>query len=110
MLLDARCSLRFTKLEKRSPVMAKVEITVPTFHPGPINTPQMDVANMDTTRPRMVLEGPNKGWPSTNRAPPSSGRANAPPKSFLATTAVPLATTSRISSCSNNELCITAPN
>ena len=27
MLLEARCSLRFTKLEKRSPAMAKVAIT-----------------------------------------------------------------------------------
>jgi hypothetical protein len=30
------------------------------------------------------------------------------PRSFLAPTAVPLATTSRISSCSNKEPCITA--
>jgi hypothetical protein len=37
----------------------------------------MDVANTDTTMPRMVFEGPNMGWPSTKRAPPSSGRANA---------------------------------
>jgi hypothetical protein len=33
------------------------------------------------------MEGPNMGWPSTKRAPPSSGRANAAPRSFLAPTA-----------------------
>ena len=109
MLLEGRCSLRFTKLEKRSPAMAKVATRVPTSHPSPISTAQMDVANTDTTMPRMVFEGPNMGWPSTKRAPPSSGRANAAPRSFLAPTAVPLATTSRISSCSNKEPCITAP-
>ena len=109
MLLEARCSLRFTKLEKRSPAMAKVATRAPTSHPSPISAAQMDVANTDTTMPRMVFEGPNMGWPSTKRASPSSGRANVTPRSFLATTAVPLATTSRISSCSNKEACITAP-
>ena len=82
MLLEARCSLRFTKLEKRSPAMAKVAIRVPTSHQSPISAAQMDVANTDTTMPRMVFEGPNIGWPSTKRAPPSSGRANATPRSF----------------------------
>ena len=106
MLLEARCSLRFTKLEKRSPAMAKVAIRVPTSHPRPISAAQMDVANKDTTTPRMVFDGPNMGSPSTKRAPPSSGRPNATPRIFLATTAAPLATTSRISSCSNNEPCI----
>jgi hypothetical protein len=54
MLLEARCSLRFTKLEKRSPAMAKVATRVPTSHPSPISAAQMDVANTDTTMPRMV--------------------------------------------------------
>ena len=106
MLLEARRSLRFTKLEKRSPTMAKVATKVPTFHPRPISTAQMEVANTDTTTPRIVFEGPKMGSPSTKTAPPSSGRPNAGPRSFLATTAVPLATTSRISNCSNNEPCI----
>ena len=44
MLLEARCSLRFTKLEKRSPAMAKVAIRIPTSHPRPINAAQMDAA------------------------------------------------------------------
>ena len=70
MLLEARCSLRFTKLEKRSPAMAKVEIRVPTCHPRPISAAQMDVANMDTKTPRMVFAGPNMGCPSTKSAPP----------------------------------------
>ena len=106
MLLEARRSLRFTKLEKRSPTMAKVATRVPIFHPRPNNTAQIEVANKDTTTPRIVFEGPKMGSPSTKRAPPSSGRPNAGPRSFLATTAVPLATTSRISNCSNNEPCI----
>jgi len=42
MLLEARCRLRFTKLEKRSPAMAKVEIRVPTSHPRPISAAQME--------------------------------------------------------------------
>src|SRR6476620_3372942 len=109
MLLEGRCSLRFTKLEKRSPAMAKVATRVPTSHPSPISAAQMDVANTDTTMPRMVFDGPKMGSPSKKRAPPSSGRPNAVPSSFLATTAVPLATTSRISSCSNNEPCINGP-
>ena len=109
MLLEGRCSLRFAKLEKRSPAMAKIATRVPTFHPSPISAAQMDVANTDTTMPRMVLEGPNIGWPSTKSAPPSSGRANATPRSFLARTGVPLATTSKISSCSNKEPCTTVP-
>src|SRR6478752_2953037 len=109
MLLEARRSLRLTKLEKRSPTMAKVATRVPTFHPRPISTAQMDVPNRDTTTPRIVFEGPKMGSPSTKTAPPSSGRPNAVPSSFLATTAVPLATTSRISSCSNNEPCINGP-
>ena len=108
MLLEARRSLRFTKLEKRSPAMAKVAIKAPASPPRPISAAQMDVADTDTTIPRMVFEGPNMGCPSTKRAPPSSGRANATPRSFLATTAIPLATTSKISSCSNKEPCITA--
>jgi hypothetical protein len=74
MLLEARCSLRFTKLEKRSPAMAKVEIRVPTSHPRPISAAQMDVANTDTKTPRMVFDGPNMGCPSTKSAPPLSGR------------------------------------
>ena len=98
MLLEARCSLRFTKLEKRSPAMAKVAIRAPASHPSPINAAQMDVAKTETTMPRMVFEGPNIGWPSTKSPPPSSGRANATPRSFLATTVVPLATASKISS------------
>ena len=89
--------------------MAKVATRIPTLHPSPINAAQMDVAKTDSTMPRMVFEGPNKGWPSTKRAPPSSGRANATPRSFLAATAVPLATTSRISNCSNREPCIIRP-
>ena len=109
MLLEARCSLRFTKLEKRSPAMAKVATRVPIPHPRPINSAQMEVAKTDSTMPRMVFEGPNMGWPSTKRAPPSSGRAKATPRSFLAATAVPLATTSRISNCSSKEPCITRP-
>ena len=43
MLLDAKCSLRFTKLEKRSPAMAKAAIRVPIFHPRSISDAQMDV-------------------------------------------------------------------
>ena len=69
MLLEARSSLRFTKLEKRSPAMAKVATRIPTLHPSPINAAQMDVAKTDSTMPRMVFECPNKGWPSTKRAP-----------------------------------------
>ena len=37
MLLEGRCSLRFTKLEKRSPALAKVATRVPTSHPSPIS-------------------------------------------------------------------------
>ena len=40
MLLEGRRSLRFTKLEKRSPTMAKVATRVPTFHPSPISAAQ----------------------------------------------------------------------
>ena len=109
MLLEGRRSLRFTKLEKRSPTIAKVATRVPTFHPRPISAAQMEVANTDSTTPRMVFEGPKMGSPSTKREPLSSGRPNAVPRSFLATTAVPLATTSRISICSNNEPCINGP-
>ena len=83
MLLEGRRSLRFTKLEKRSPTMAKVATRAPTSHPSPISAAQMDVANTDTTTPRMVFEGPNMGWPSTKRAPPSSGRPNAVPEELL---------------------------
>jgi hypothetical protein len=64
--------------------MAKVATRVPTPQPSPISAAQMDVANTDITIPRMVFEGPNMGWPSTKRAPQSSGRANAAPRSFLA--------------------------
>ena len=52
------------------------------------------------------LRRSNKGCPSIKVAPPSSGRPNVPPRTFLARTAVPLATISRISSCSTNQPCI----
>ena len=59
MLLDAKCSLRFTKLEKRSPAMAKAAIRVPISHPRSISDAQMDVATTDATMPRMVLAPQN---------------------------------------------------
>ena len=58
MLLEGRRSLRFTKLEKRSPTMAKVATRVPTFHLRPISAAQMEVANTDTT---------SRGWFSRAR-------------------------------------------
>ena len=106
MLLGVKRSLRLTKLEKRSPAMAKTAIRLPICHPRPINSAQIDVPNKDATTPRIVFEGPNKGCPSIKVAPPSSGRPNVPPRTFLARTAVPLATISRISSCSTNQPCI----
>ena len=82
--------------------MAKAAIRAPISHPKSISDAQMDVANTDATMPRMVFVGPNIGLPSTNTAPPSSGRANFAPSSFLAATAAPLATTSSINSWINN--------
>ena len=106
MLLGVKRSLRLTKLEKRSPATAKTAIRLPICHPRPISAAQMDVPNKDATTPRIVFEGPNRGCPSTKVAPPSSGRPNVPPRAFLARTAVPLATISRISSCSTDQPCI----
>ena len=61
MLLEARCSRRFTKLENRSPTMAKVAIRAPSFHPRPMSAAQSDVTNTEATTPRMVFAGPNMG-------------------------------------------------
>ena len=76
MLLEGRCSLRFTKLEKRSPAMAKVATRVPTSHPSPIAAAQLDVANRDTTMPRSGEHRQCRFWPTA---------ADEPNRQFVAT-------------------------
>ena len=93
MLLGGRPSLRFMKLEKRSPAIAAPATNAPTFHGSPSSAAASGVASSERATPRMVFVGPNGGRPSAKTVPPSSGRSRRVPSALLASTGAPLATT-----------------
>ena len=97
LLLDIP-SLRFTKLEKRSPIIAPIATTTPTCQVRPMSGAAIVVSATERTTPRMVLDEPKSGLPSERVALPSSGRASSLPQSFAAITGVPLATARRVRS------------
>ena len=97
--VGARPSRRFTKLDSKSPAMAVVATNSPIPNPRPITGAPNVVTNSEATTPRMVLEGPNSGRPSTNWVLPSSGVAQVSPRILLAITGEPFASESRSSSC-----------
>ena len=97
LLLDIP-SLRFTKLEKRSPVIAAAATMQPITHGRPTSGAHILVIARDRMIPLKVLDEPKRGLPSGMVALPSSGMAPFLPKSFAAITGVPLATASRATS------------
>jgi len=98
LLLADIPSLRFTKLENRSPIIAPTATTKPTSHPRPISGATIVVSATERATPLMVLDEPKSGFPSERIALPSSGCALSFPKSFAAITGVPFATARRVSS------------
>ena len=98
-LLGRRFKRRFTKLERRSPAIAAPPIATPMFQPSPSSGADAAVRTSESTIPRMVLDLPNSGLPSTSSTPPSSGYANRCPKSLAAITGVPFAMANRRVSC-----------
>src|SRR5215472_240035 len=84
MLLAGRPSLRFTKLENRSPATEPAAIKAPTCQSNPISQAASGFARIEKITPLTVFAGPNRGWPTGNGRPPSTGWANRSPSPFLA--------------------------
>jgi len=99
MVLEAKFILRFTKLENKSPTIASVPTTAPTFHDKPMIGATADVITIARTSPRIVFEGPNKGRPSKNLIPPSHGQAIKSPKTLFAITGIPFANVNNAKHC-----------
>src|SRR5664280_3325418 len=91
LLLGCKPRRRFRKLENRSPAIAMVDTTKPSFNVRPSSDAQADVTKIETRIPRTVFEVPKSGRPSTNLMFPSRGHEQYSPRTFLATTGAPFA-------------------
>ena len=80
--------------------MAAVAMSAPIPGATPTSGATAAVARMETTRPRMVFDGPNRARLSTKVTPPSSGWLKRMPRIFFATRGAVLATASIASDCS----------
>ncbi len=94
------------KLEKRSPIIAKVATNAPVPKLKATNGARPAVTTIEDTAPRAVFDRPNSGCPSRNRAPASNGIAKWEPNIFLIMTGVPLAMAKRKSACKIGIICI----
>ena len=106
MLPEGRCSLRFTKLEKRSPPSRDQSSNLPSKSYQHRADGRCQHGHHDASD---GFRGSEYGLAIDKESAAVERAGKCSSGSFLAPTAVPLATTSRISSCSNKEPCITAP-
>jgi len=94
-LLDAIPSLRFIKLEHRSPSMAQSANIAPLIAGMPISGATSAVTDREDTIPRTVLVLPKKGRLSRNNRPPSRGWAKRSCKTIFVNIGVPFAMRSK---------------